>query len=494
MSLEASSSSSGSGRAPQPRSRRRPRRGPWTQTSSPRAGRLAREPRTQPAEADHAGAAAPQAAYPAGDRRRVPDVPRRTAASRAGIRALDREQQGDRVVGSLVDAVVRDVRDDDAGGCGGAEVDLVDADPEPADHPASGERRDHAGGQRLVERENRRRFPPVLDQLLLRRGTAARQAGSDVAEHCALGIAHLDHARVGLEDDEVGHPAASESSATRRSTPSARQRRGRSRRSRAGSPRRASARRPPPTGPTRPPGDRPPRAAASTESDGRRRPARRRRERPATRRDRRARRRRSRAPRPARSVRRLCTAAVLSIWTPTRGLGVRARRSTRERAPVPAARLGPSPPRRGGQRDGLHGRGGLVRRVHARHDHACRAGVECAGDLRRPGLSRPRTSTGVPADEARADQQLDGRRGPAPSARPRRTRNRKPKPATSSAVTRLGACRKVPTSRSPRCEHGREGRRSVLARGSSLIGNTVKPARGPARARAPRSRAGRSRR
>jgi len=69
-------------------------------------------------------------------------VPARTAAS--GLRHLagQREGEGERVVGHLVDAVVGNVANRDAALAGGDEIDAVDADAVADDHFAALERRD----------------------------------------------------------------------------------------------------------------------------------------------------------------------------------------------------------------------------------------------------------------------------------------------------------------------------------------------------------------
>ena len=58
------------------------------------------------------------------------------------------EQEGERVVGHLVDAVGRDVADGDAAGPGRVEVHVVDADPVADDQPGPVHRGDHPRGDR----------------------------------------------------------------------------------------------------------------------------------------------------------------------------------------------------------------------------------------------------------------------------------------------------------------------------------------------------------
>jgi hypothetical protein len=106
------------------------------------------------------------------------------------------EQQRQRVVGDLVEAVVRHVGHEDARPCGGFDVDVVDPDPVAGDDPAALGGRDRRG-RHLGEAHEQRVRPGQRGRVLGQRRADLRQSrafGFQVTED-VIGDQDLSRAR-----------------------------------------------------------------------------------------------------------------------------------------------------------------------------------------------------------------------------------------------------------------------------------------------------------
>ena len=122
-------------------------------TSSPKAFALGASARGNVAEAEKAENAALEPVQ-RHDRWRLPAAGLHQLVGERDL-AGHREQQRHRVVGDLAQAIVRHIGDGDAERCRGRQVDVVDAEAEPADHLAALELFEEIAGELGIGDEHR---------------------------------------------------------------------------------------------------------------------------------------------------------------------------------------------------------------------------------------------------------------------------------------------------------------------------------------------------
>ena len=162
---------------------------------------------TNPAEADHAAGHAGERAERWG---RGDELPASVVDEPALRHDLPREgeDEGERVIGDLVDAVVGDVADGNAAGPRRNKIDIVDADPVADDHPGPLHRRNDVGIHRGKLRDHGIGSGDRRGQLnrILRLGDD--EAGPRRNGH-PLFYGEVGKGMVSDDDLHGGHPAAS---------------------------------------------------------------------------------------------------------------------------------------------------------------------------------------------------------------------------------------------------------------------------------------------